>query len=255
MRITQDRWIAIDVETTGRDAEHDRIIELGAVVFHQARAAERYQQLVNPTTTISAEIQSITGISNDDVHHQPTFADVAQTWYDLLATAPLLAYNHTFDIGFLQNEFQRAGLPPWNPPPCLDPFPFCWHYLRKDKKTPNAQLGTVCEYLGIPLSSAHRADHDAEAAGHVLLALLSHYPIPDELEDFLHQQRAFGALMEDDFQRFRRRSKSDAGPSLSSSTLRIELGPGYPYGDEPDPIRALIRRMPDVRDLRRNTNS
>ena len=241
------RFAAMDLATTGRDAENDRIIEIGVAVFEGGEVVHRWQQLVNPECLIPDEVVAITGIENKDVADAPVFADVVDVFVSKLSGLPMLAYNATFDIGFLQAELRRLGRST-DLPASIDPFPFCWEYLREAKLTANAKLSTVCEYFNVPLEAAHRADHDAEAAGRVLYELLQLASLPESIGDLLQLQGALAQKLQERFNRFKR-DRGTARSVLSGGELAIELGAAYLYGDESDPIRALFQRIPDVRDL------
>ena len=240
------RFAAFDLETTGTNPETDRIIEVGIAVFEQGEVVDRYQQLVNPGIPIPQESVSVTGITDADVADSPAFATIADELAQRLGDDILLAYNHRFDTAFLAEEMKRAGTD-YTAPPCLDPMPFCWVHLREKKITRNAQLGTICKYFDIPLEAAHRADHDAEAAGRVMLRLPDVAVLPPTLNELLQLQRGLAQQTEQAFARFRR-GKSDR-PVLSSGEVTIELGAAYLYGEETDPIRFLYKRLPDVRDM------
>jgi DNA polymerase III alpha subunit (gram-positive type) len=242
------RFASFDLETTGTEAGVDRIIEIGIVVFDGGEVVDRYQQLVDPEMELPPVITEVTGIKADDLVGQPKLAEVIDEAMARLTAQPILAYNHEFDTRMLRGELQRLGRGD-ELPPCLDPFPFCWEHLREKGLTKNAQLGTISEFMAIPLDAAHRADHDAEAAGRVMLKLPEYVLLPDSLEQLLSLQAALMQKVNERFARFRR-NKPNAGGVLSGDDVRIELGAAYIYGDETDPIRALFSRIPDVRDLR-----
>jgi DNA polymerase-3 subunit epsilon len=58
---------------------------------------------------IPAEIQWLTGITNEMVRDAPRFSELADALYDRLADAIFVAHNARFDYGFLKAEFARAG--------------------------------------------------------------------------------------------------------------------------------------------------
>lgn len=240
-------FLSLDLESTGTDTSEDRIIEIGVCTFREGEVVDRYQQLVDPGRPLPPVITEVTGIRPEELVGMPTFDLIAPALVERLQEAPLLAYNHEFDISLLRAELQRHGLPT-ELPPCLDPFPFCWEYFRTPGKTKNAKLGTICEFLNIPLDAAHRADHDAEAAGRVMLALHDHADLPPDLKSLLSIQRALLQKVNEAFARFRR-GRGEGRSVLNDQDIVIELGAAWLYGDEPDPLRALFRRIPDIRDL------
>lgn len=241
------RFASFDLETTGVDTENDRIIEIGVVVFEGGEIVDRWQQLVDPEVPLPDIITEVTGIKPEDLVGQPKLEEVADKLIEYVESDLLLAYNHEFDTSMLRSNLKRIGRPV-ELPPCLDPFPFCWEHLREKQLTRNAQLSTVCEYLQIPLDAAHRADHDAEAAGRVLLELPNHVVLPDSLGDLLQVQAVLLRQALEKINRFRR-NRSGGRSMLNAGEVVIELGAAYIYGDETDPIRALFSRVPDLRDL------
>lgn len=243
------RFVSIDLETTGTDPRNDRIIEIGIVIFENGVAIDRWQKLVNPERELPAVVTEVTGIKPEDLEGKPKLADVVDEMLGWLRGELLLAYNHEFDLGVISAEMARLGIP-WENPPCLDPFPFAWEYLRETGITKNAQLGTVCAHLGINLDNAHRADHDAEAAAQILPLMAKTISLPESLGDLLQMQRALWQKVNEAFARFRR-GKATEGRSMfaGGEGLVIELGAAYIYGDEADPVRALFQRIPDVRDM------
>jgi hypothetical protein len=101
--------------------------------------------------------------------------------------------------------------------------------------------------MGIALESAHRADHDAEAAGRVMLALPNHIALPASFQDLLAVQAEEARRVAERFARFRRGKESDNGGGFGQKAGTIELGAAYVYGEETDPVKALFARIPDVR--------
>lgn len=114
------RWAFVDVETTGASPARERVTEVGIVVVDIDGADPRtesrtdlrvseWSSLVNPGVPIPAEIQWLTGITNEMVRAAPPFAEVARTILDHLNDAVFVAHNARFDYSFLKAEFARAG--------------------------------------------------------------------------------------------------------------------------------------------------
>jgi DNA polymerase-3 subunit epsilon len=106
------RWVFVDVETTGSSPARERVTEVGIVTVDTDGEAQRvteWSSLVNPEMPIPAEIQWLTGITNEMVRAAPRFAELADALYDRLADAIFVAHNARFDYGFLKAEFARAG--------------------------------------------------------------------------------------------------------------------------------------------------
>lgn len=99
----------VDLETTGPDAQRDRITEIGVVEVGPDGIHE-WDTLVDPQASIPPFIQGMTGITDDMVRGQPTFASIAELLAERLQGRLFVAHNARFDYGFLKNEFRRAGV-------------------------------------------------------------------------------------------------------------------------------------------------
>jgi DNA polymerase-3 subunit epsilon len=197
-------WVAIDTETTGRDAAEDRIVEVGCVAFEDGVVVARASWLVNPGVPIPADASAVHGIMDADVADKPSLAEVWPEILAFLAGRLPLAYNADFDRNFLLAELGRAALDTELPPAFrsdvvwLDPLTWA-RELHKEEKS--RALGDVTTRLGIALERAHRATDDAEAAGHVLVRFLSDSRVPGQYGAFLREQGRLGRLFE--FERVR----------------------------------------------------
>lgn len=238
-----EKWIdlplaVIDVETTGLDFESDRIIEIGIIRFEHGEVIETYGELIDPGCEIPEEVTKITGIKPEDVEGKPSFADLADEIHARLQGVGIVAYNLSFDRGFVAAELERCGLAWPEEAPTLDPLIFARQFF---KNSPRKNLGAISKKLGIPLEEAHRATHDATVAGHVLYAFEDR--LPARLEDLQVLQAQWEAAQAQEMSHWR------GGFSLGSSSTseaKIGLGPAYIYGDEADPLRALYMSIPEA---------
>ncbi|WP_374351452.1 exonuclease domain-containing protein [Chitinimonas sp.] len=102
-------FVFVDLETTGANAQRDRITEVGIVEWDGEQVSE-WSSLVNPQTPIPPFIQQLTGINDQMVSDAPTFAELAeQGLLERLRGRVFVAHNARFDYGFLKNEFRRLG--------------------------------------------------------------------------------------------------------------------------------------------------
>ena len=100
--------VVIDFETTGRDAETDRVIEIGLVTFEGGRVTSREGLLVNPGIPVPEESRAVHGITDEELAGAPDFATVMPQVLELLQGKLPVAYNASFDRGFLLAELRRA---------------------------------------------------------------------------------------------------------------------------------------------------
>src|SRR5690606_16725890 len=102
-------WVSIDTETTGRDAQADRIIEVGLVFFRGGEMTGEKGWLINPGCPIPEDASAVHGIFDGDVADKPRFQDVSSEILEALSGHLPLAYNAEFDRGFLLEEFGRLA--------------------------------------------------------------------------------------------------------------------------------------------------
>ncbi len=169
----------VDVETTGTSPERARVTEVGIVAVdfdgEDTRVTE-WSTLVNPGVPIPAEIQWLTGITNEMVRAAPPFAELAQDIYDRLDGAVFIAHNARFDYGFLRAEFARVDL-------AFNVRTLCTVRLSRflyPDRAPHS-LDAIIERFGLPAEDRHRALGDARVLWRFLQKLADRHP-PAELE-------------------------------------------------------------------------
>jgi DNA polymerase-3 subunit epsilon len=200
----------IDLETTGRDASVDRVVEIGVAVGRGGQIVARYNWLIQPGITIPDEAKAVHGISDEDVAESPRFETVAHEVAAALEGCIPAAYNAPFDRAFLTNEFARAGhahMEGEKTAPALrrdvewvDPLVWAREIQREER---SKALGDVAARLGVPLEKAHRASDDAEAALRVLYALAPDARMPRAYGAFAQEQRRLAQIQADERRRWR----------------------------------------------------
>lgn len=99
----------VDVETTGLNANSNRIIEIGIVRVEEGQVIARYEQLIDPVCRIPKFIEYHTGITNAMVRGAPCFSDIRSDIFALLSSCTFVAHNALFDYSFIATEFSRLG--------------------------------------------------------------------------------------------------------------------------------------------------
>jgi DNA polymerase III subunit epsilon len=189
----------VDVETTGRDASVDRVVEVGITIARGGEIVERKNWLVNPGRPIPKEASDVHKITDDDVKDSPPFERIAHEVAAALTGCIPGAYNAAFDRAFLTSELGRVGLPMRKDIEWIDPLVWARELQQGEK---SRALGEVAARLGIALENAHRASDDAEAALRVLLALGRDVRVPQTYAALVQEQRRL-ALAQDDERRAR----------------------------------------------------
>jgi DNA polymerase III subunit epsilon len=107
------RQIVLDTETTGLSAlDGDRILEIGCVeLLHRKLTGNNFHRYINPERDSHEEALKVHGITNEFLADKPKFAAICAELVAYLSGAELIIHNASFDVGFLDKEFERVGLP------------------------------------------------------------------------------------------------------------------------------------------------
>jgi len=166
------RLIMLDTETTGLSAfSGDRIVEIGAVevVNRHLDPEKTFHHYINPGRPIPAEVVRIHGISDAHVKDKPPFAEVAADFLEFIAGATLVIHNAPFDLGFIMNELNLAGLPPIGHVPVIDTLDLA----RQRHPQQRNNLDALCDRYRI--ERGHRTLHgallDSQLLAEVYLAM------------------------------------------------------------------------------------
>ncbi|HRC37351.1 MAG: DNA polymerase III subunit epsilon [Rubrivivax sp.] len=107
------RQVFLDTETTGlKVAEGDRLIEIGCIELVDRRpTGRRLHHYVNPQRSSHPDAVRVHGISDDFLADKPLFEAVARELLDFVREADVVIHNAAFDLGFIDAELERLGLP------------------------------------------------------------------------------------------------------------------------------------------------
>lgn len=146
----------VDLETTGGNAIHDRITEIGIVEIGTEGVTE-WSSLVNPECRISSFIQSLTGITDEMLEDAPTFSQLAREVNERLSGRIFVAHNARFDYGFLKQSLAREGI-------VFCPTVLCTVRLsrRLFPQHPRHNLDSLIERHALVVDGRHRALADAQ---------------------------------------------------------------------------------------------
>jgi DNA polymerase-3 subunit epsilon len=166
------REIVFDTETTGLDPyQGHRLIEVGCIeLLNRIPSGNTFHRYVNPQRDVPAEAFAIHGLSAEFLKDKPLFADVADELIAFIGDAPLVAHNASFDLNFINAEFERAGRAAVTRDRIIDTLLLA---RRKHPGSPN-RLDDLCARYGI--DSSRRVKHgallDAEILAEVYLELV-----------------------------------------------------------------------------------
>jgi DNA polymerase III epsilon subunit family exonuclease len=110
LRHISDRLVFFDVETTGLDANRDRIIEIFLLSLGKDGEVSFYETLIDPERPVPPNITEITGLEDSDLKGAPTESQVAKAIREFVGFATPVAHNLPFDLRFLNAMFRRNNL-------------------------------------------------------------------------------------------------------------------------------------------------
>jgi DNA polymerase-3 subunit epsilon len=107
------RQIFLDTETTGLSPENgDRVIEIGCIEMDGRRLTGRHLHFyLNPQRKNHEDAVKIHGLTDEFLSDKPLFATVAEELIEFVRDAEIIIHNAGFDVGFLNEELRRCGLP------------------------------------------------------------------------------------------------------------------------------------------------
>ncbi|MBE0597472.1 MAG: 3'-5' exonuclease [Desulfuromonadales bacterium] len=164
-----DRWVVVDVETTGLSPGRDRIIEIGAVAGEGGKITGEFHTLIDAGCPIHWRAQQVHGISSRMLQGQPKPAVVYPEFHRFLGDCSLIAHNAPFDVSFLRHELGLFGYGLTSACHCT--LRLC---RRHYPGLPNHRLETVARHLFGELPAdvrLHRALADARLTARVWLAV------------------------------------------------------------------------------------
>src|SRR5690606_15009962 len=167
------RQIVLDTETTGLSAENgDRIIEIGCVeLLNRKFTGNNLHHYINPERDSHEDALKVHGISNEFLRDKPKFAAIAEELAEYLRGAEIIIHNAAFDVGFLNKEFERVGLPPVER--IVGTMPDTTAMAKEMVRGKRNILDALCDRLGVDNSgrTLHGAWLDAELLADVYINL------------------------------------------------------------------------------------
>jgi len=164
------RQIVLDTETTGLNPNlGHRLVEVAAIELSDRKVSDRsFHRYLNPEREIDEGAASVHGLTLDRLQDEPKFAEIAPAFLEFISGAELIIHNAPFDMGFLNAELARAGLPLLNNP-VIDTLKFAKD-LHPGKKN---NLNALCDRYMV--DNSHRTLHgallDTELLAEVYLAM------------------------------------------------------------------------------------
>ena len=169
------RQIILDTETTGLYADGgDRLVEFAGLEMVNRQMTDKNLHLyIHPERDMPEEAARVHGLTIEVLEgkNAPPFAQVGRQIADFLRGAELIIHNAKFDVGFLNMEFRRMGLPTVEELGCTvtDTLSMAREMFPGQK----ASLDALCNRFSVDRSKRvlHGALIDCELLAEVYLAM------------------------------------------------------------------------------------
>jgi DNA polymerase-3 subunit epsilon len=160
-----------DLETTGINITHDRIVEISILKILPNGTQESRTELINPGKPIPIESSLIHGIYDKDVQGAPTFKEVGKTLANFLLGCDLAGFNVLkFDVPMLVEEFLRVDISFDISKRKLIDAQKIFHLMEKRNLAAAYQF-----YCNKTLENAHSAEADTIATYEIFKSQLDRY--------------------------------------------------------------------------------
>ncbi|NWG86139.1 MAG: 3'-5' exonuclease [Hydrogenophilaceae bacterium] len=190
----QDRYVVVDVESTGLDLRRDRLIAIGAVAVERGRIrlADSFEIVLRQEQISDKDNILIHGIGGERQREGIEPAEALLRFLDYLGASPLVAFHVAFDKIMIRRacrQYLGFGFRhPW-----LD-LAYVMPGLLPDCSRKHRALDHWTAHFGIGNYARHNALADALATAQLLLAALplaktqglAHYRALQELEQAQH---------------------------------------------------------------------
>ncbi|MHB9781747.1 PolC-type DNA polymerase III [Streptococcus sp. 10F2] len=168
LELSDATYVVFDVETTGLSAVYNDLIQVAASKMHKGNVIAEFDEFIDPGHPLSAFTTSLTGITNDHVRGSKPLEQVLREFQEFCGDAVLVAHNATFDVGFMNVNYEKHGLPLINQP-VIDTLEFARNLYPEYKRH---GLGPLTKRFQVALEHHHMANYDAEATGRLLFIFI-----------------------------------------------------------------------------------
>jgi len=190
-------WVYFDLEGTGPDAYHDRIVEMCFV--ERGSIEPTLSTRVNPGRPIPAEVTEVHGISTADVAGLPPFSEWAAQVQELVDGRVLVGYNLIrYDTILIDRELRMAGQPGLQRDRhgkiCQPEVDLYGIWQRMEPR----RLATAAKrFGGTDLENAHSADADTVVLPAILEGQLAEWGLDASIEKLAELSRPEGFIDRD----------------------------------------------------------
>lgn len=162
-----ERYVVVDIETTGLSPQRDEIIEISAIRFEKGMKKDTFSTLIKPDNEIPYFITQLTGISNQMVAGAPHIKEAVSDFKKYVSDDIIVGYNVNFDVNFIYDKLlENCSVKLGNDfVDVLRIARVVLTHLSTHKQT------AVAEYYGLSVTGAHRAMKDCELCNAIFVQL------------------------------------------------------------------------------------
>ena len=168
MDLSEATYVVFDVETTGLSAIYNDLIQVAASKMYKGNIVAEFDEFINPGHPLSAFTTELTGITDEHVKNAKPLVQVLKEFQEFCKDTVLVAHNATFDVGFMNANYERHDLPKITQP-VIDTLEFARNLYPEYKRH---GLGPLTKRFGVALEHHHMANYDAEATGRLLFIFI-----------------------------------------------------------------------------------
>lgn len=185
--LQEQTFVCLDCETTGLDANQDRIIEVAAVRFTVNETLAECESLIDPECVIPETSIAIHHITPEMVQGKPKIHDYLPQLLELIGSHILVGHGIKFDMDIIAASAARANIP------CkiqhnryIDTLRLARHY----GESPINSLEQLRKHFNIEEEGAHRAMNDVIVNMDVFKFLAKPYKTVEQIFDVLARPAA-----------------------------------------------------------------
>lgn len=157
-----DDYVVFDIETSGLNYAHDKVIEIGAIKYKNNKLIDKFHYLIYPEIKLEKIITDVTGLKDIDLIGKPKIDEVLPKFLEFISNMPLIGHNIKFDCDFVKYNVKKLHLKDMDNE-IIDTL-FLSRITIYDIK--NHRLKTLKEYLDLNYNS-HRALDDCYTCNEV----------------------------------------------------------------------------------------
>ena len=155
MDMNEATYVVFDVETTGLSAINNDLIQIAASKMHKGNIVEQFDEFIDPGHPLSQFTTDLTGITDQHVKGAKPILQVLQEFQSFCQDTVLVAHNATFDVGFMNANYERHDLPKITQP-VIDTLEFARNLYPEYKRH---GLGPLTKRFQVSLEHHHMANY------------------------------------------------------------------------------------------------